>query len=87
VNQHVDSTGRTWQFAYWGTGFVYIRELWDDGTQTLPIGGTRSDWPFVIGLNDWMQRPETVTGAWLDEHSARWIKDRNEDIAAGNITN
>lgn len=84
-----DSTGRAWQFAYWGAEYVYIREVLDDpGTpQTLPVMGEgvrRDDWPFLISLSVWHRLPQHVSHEWLDRRCAVWIDDRNDDIASGN---
>jgi hypothetical protein len=86
--QITDSRGVVWQFCYWGSGFVYIRETFDGDDRVIPIGkqASRDDWPFLIDLNDWAQTPETVNRAWLLKHTARWVTDRNADIKAGNIT-
>lgn len=87
LTTHTDENGSTWQFAYWGSKFVYIREVFDDGTeQRIPIGGTRDDWPFVIDLAHYLQRATDATPEWLDAKSAEWISDRNEDIRNGSIT-
>lgn len=81
---YADSDGRTWQFAYWGSGFIYIRELIEDDN-TLPVGASRDVWPFVIDLNETgAPCPEDVTLAWLDRRTGEWIAARNEDIANGN---
>lgn len=79
---YADNGGRTWQFAYWGSGFIYIRELFENDN-TLPVGASRSVWPFVIDMND-PGTPQDVTLAWLDRRTGDWIVGRNEDIANGN---
>lgn len=83
----VDIDGRYWQFAYWGTGYVYIREVVEDVNDVaVPLGGSRDQWPYLVDLNDWKRTPDTVSRTWLDSKSAEWITDRNADLAADNIT-
>jgi hypothetical protein len=84
-----DANGWMWQFAYWGSGKVYIRDIPNELSDPLPPIGedaTRDDWPFLIDLNYYGMRPEDVTAEWLRARAAEWITDRNDDLASGNIT-
>lgn len=80
-----DRHGRTWQFAYWGSGFIYIREILDvDGDPViLPAMGnraSRSDWPYSIGIGDYINMtPERVTHRWLTERVASWVSNRSSE--------
>lgn len=79
-----DAHGRTWQFAYWGSGFVYIRELIDSpdlDDLIIPIGpkASRGAWPYLIGLDDYRSDGDRGTAAWLDRRAASWIADRNNE--------
>ena len=83
-----DSNGWLWQFAYWGNGFVYIREIPNELSDPMPLIGddaSRDDWPFLIDLNYYGTRPADVTAEWLDNHAAGWISGRNDDIKKGNL--
>lgn len=82
-----DRRGDVWQFAYWGSGFVYIRQAFTDEDRVIPIGdnATRDDWPFQIDLNYENMRPENVTREWLTDQAARWIENRDADILLGNL--
>ena len=81
-----DMRGALWQFAYWGSGFVYIREALD-ADEIIPIGdkASRDDWPFLIDLNSHGMKPGDVTGEWLSERAVEWVSDRDEDIRSGSI--
>jgi hypothetical protein len=86
TNTLTDSRGDAWQFAYWGSGFVFVRPVGDDIHVVAGIGNSSRDiWPFLISLTDYMMRPEGATGAWLTKRAHAWIDARNEDIDAGNI--
>lgn len=78
-----DVNGRAWHFAYWGTGFVFIREY--DGAMPR-LTASRDVWPYLIDLNYYSMRPADVTATWLAERANEWITDRNADIKNGNIT-
>lgn len=82
-----DSRGAIWQFAYWGSGFVYIREMFTDEDRVIPVGdrASRDDWPFLIDLSAYDMTAADVTHEWLTERAAQWIEDRNADISTGNI--
>jgi hypothetical protein len=79
--------GAFWRFAYWGTGYIYIRETTDEtGDALAHIGRASRDlWPYLIDLNDYGMRPEQVTRQWLAERVADWIISRNEDLRKGNL--
>lgn len=82
LNTLTDGHGRTWQIAYWGTGFVYIRQLMDDDHSPIRIGdhASRDDWPYVIDLNGYSMTIDNVTTVWLTERASSWVDDRsNED--------
>jgi hypothetical protein len=82
-----DNDGRFWNFAYWGSQYVYIREVNED-TPIQPAMGdraSRDDWPYLIDLNSYGMRPEQVTREWLAERAAQWITDRNDDLRKGNL--
>jgi hypothetical protein len=82
-----DSRGAIWQFAYWGSGYIYIREMFVDENRVIPVGDrvSRDDWPFLIDLNVEGMRPEDVTREWLAERAGVWIDARNTDIASGDV--
>lgn len=80
-----DSHGRTWQFAYWGSGYVYIREMIDSpdiDDLIIPVGenATRDDWPYLIDLNYYSDvTRETITRVWLTKHAVEWAADRSNE--------
>jgi hypothetical protein len=85
LDTRTDDHGRTWQFAYWGSGFVYIREQFetpDIDDMIIPIGdnASRDDWPYLIGVGDYIgMTPERVTRTWLVKRVTSWITDRNNE--------
>jgi len=83
-----DAQGAVWQFAYWGTGFVYIRELSDDEDRPALhlVGNTsRDNWPYLIDLNDYSLKPGDVTREWVYERATEWIAERDADLASGAV--
>jgi hypothetical protein len=89
IRSLTDVNGWVWQFAYWGSGYAYIRDIPNELNDPLPPIGdnaTRDDWPYLIDLNVERVKPDDVTRAWLNNQAARWITNRNDDIASGNIT-
>lgn len=82
-----DKRGAVWQFAYWGSGNIYIRETFEYETHLIAIGNraSRDDWPYLIDLNYHGMRPDDVTTSWLEQRADEWITDRNTGIDVGLI--
>ena len=84
-----DKDGATWQFAYWGSRYVYIREVINDyASEGMPLMGdraSRDDWPHLVDVLSYGLRPDDITRAWLIHRAATWITDRNDDLRKGNL--
>lgn len=82
-----DRDGHLWNFAYWGSRYLYIREVTEDTPISPAMGdrASRDDWPYLIALNDYGVQPQDVPRAWLADRAAEWILDRNKDLEAGNL--
>jgi hypothetical protein len=87
TTQQVDKRGAVWQFAYWGSGNVYIREMFDDENRAISTGNraTRDGWPYLIDLNYYGMKPDDVTTEWLTLRAREWIIERDTDILTGNV--
>lgn len=73
-----DSTGQRWHFAYTGGTAIKIRHHLGTGDDIAD-----AEWIHWIDLDARAMTPERITGRWIDERAASWIKGRNGDIASG----
>jgi hypothetical protein len=75
VTARTDSTGQRWWFRYGGGSTIRIR----------PAGADAGHWTHQIFLDDYGMHPDDVPTAWLQERATAWIKQYDEDMAAGLI--
>lgn len=74
-----DVRGSRWHFCYWGTEYVYVREMSNDREDSAPVGAREGlgRWHFRISLADYAIRPADVTQGWVTVRAEQWIADRN----------